>query len=163
MNKLTAAARISVSLVLTVTTATFAYADVGRLFFTPSERAAFERARGANEPDPVQTTVAPEATIQIIDAAPQEPKQAITIDGYVRRSDGNATLWVNGENNYDGDLSAGWIEPRSARLRNGEVYLKPMDGDPTISLKPGQSYNPNSTTIRDAYETPVLADELGSP
>ncbi len=86
-------------------------------------------------------------------------KPTITIDGYVRRSNGRATLWVNGENSYDGDLAASRIDPHTARVKGTEVSVTPVDGDTPIRLKPGQSYDPNSMTTTDAYETRVPVGE----
>ena len=139
-----------------------AVADVGRLFFTPSERTAVEEARRVEEAGPVHEFAEPEPeiTLELFEVAAQELKPTITIDGYVRRSNGRATLWVNGENSYDGDLSASRIDPRTASVIGAEIRLTPIDEDTPIRLKPGQSYDPNSMTTTDAYETRVLADEF---
>lgn len=52
--------------------------ELGRLFFSPAERAALDARRGA-------------------DAAPGEPARApLRVDGYVRRASGATTVWVNG-------------------------------------------------------------------
>ena len=69
-------------------------ADVGRLFFTPAERSAFERARRAVEAGPVREKVDPDpdTLVPVIEDLPLEAKPMITIDGYVRRSHGTATL-----------------------------------------------------------------------
>lgn len=131
MTKISSLAAIEVVLVLMAAMMAPANADIGRLFFTPSERAVFERARQAREEGPEHETIErePEATFEIIELAPQELKPTITIDGYVKRSHGAPTLWVNGENNYDGDLSTSWVDPRTARLNNGAIRLTPIDGD----------------------------------
>ena len=138
-------------------------ADVGRLFFTPAERLAFERARQAAEagseseitdPDPV-------IAVPVIETLPQTMKPMITVDGYVRRSRGTTTLWVNGENSYDGDLYSSQVDPNSTHISGGIVRLAPMDGDYSIGLKPGQTYDPNSIVTIDAYEMPVMGDDLG--
>lgn len=52
-----------------------AWADLGRLFYTPEERARLDRAPGAGEP------------------AAQAPR---TVNGIVRRSDGQGTVWIDG-------------------------------------------------------------------
>jgi hypothetical protein len=138
-----------------------AMADVGRLFFTPSERAAFEASRRAAEAapglDPIE--IEPEAIPTVVEDASDELKPTITIDGYVGRSNGRATLWVNGENSYDGDLSASRVVPFSAEVHDGRISVTPMDDDSPVTLKPGQSYDPNSAATTDTYETPALAEE----
>ena len=138
-------------------------ADFGRLFFSPAERLEFEQARHAPVPGPIKENPAPEPdtlSIKIEDETP-ELKPIITIDGYVRRSHGTATLWVNGENNYDGDLHASQVDARATHLRSSTVHLTPIGGDKPISLKPGQSYDPNAVVTSDAYETSVIGDDLG--
>ncbi len=165
MSKISSLTVIGVVLVLMAATTTPANADIGRLFFTPSERAVFERARQARGASPEHEAIEPEpeVTLEIIELAPLESKPTITIDGYVQRSQGAPTLWVNGENNYDGDLSTSWVEPRTARLTNGAIRITPIDGETPFNLKPGQSYNPNSTMTTDVYETSIFPGEFEHP
>ena len=56
---------------------------LGRLFFTPQDRAVLDRARQGIVEKPDQNEMAPSAP----------PK----INGYVARSDGQVTLWVDNE------------------------------------------------------------------
>jgi hypothetical protein len=129
-------------------------AELGQLFFSVEERAAFEAARQAAAAPPVVASEEPEPDVlpEIIIDEPIELRPNITVDGYVRRSHGGATLWVNGENNYDGNLAASHIDPLSAKVRGSAIELQPLDEAP-IMLKPGQSYDPNSRTTVDAYDT----------
>ena len=55
--------------------------ELGRLFFTPQERADLDRRGVQREPAASQ--------------APAETTQ-VRLDGIVRRSDGSATVWLNG-------------------------------------------------------------------
>ncbi len=55
---------------------------LGRLFLTPEERTERERARRADTPIPRQSPPKPEATGRL--------------EGYVKRSAGPATLWIDG-------------------------------------------------------------------
>lgn len=130
-------------------------ADIGRLFFTPAERGAFEQARRLSNTAAKLESDEPESNTatDLLDVVLEEPKPIITLDGYVRRSNGQASLWIDGEYSYDGDLSANWV-------RDGKVSVTPMDSDTAINLKPGQSYDPNSATITDAYETAIQPDDF---
>ena len=57
--------------------------EVGRLFFTPDQRAALDARRKARVPDkPAAVAVASPTT---------------RVDGFVKRSRGPSTVWVNGE------------------------------------------------------------------
>ena len=58
--------------------------ELGRLFFTPEQRAALDARRKARVPDKP--------------AAASAVEQPVTrVDGAVRRSGGRSTVWVNGE------------------------------------------------------------------
>src|SRR3954470_17631325 len=57
--------------------------EVGRLFFTPEQRASLDARRKARVPDkPAAAAVAAPVT---------------RVDGYVSRSSGPSTVWINGE------------------------------------------------------------------
>jgi hypothetical protein len=58
--------------------------ELGRLFFTPEQRAALDARRKARVPDK------PAAT-------PQAESPITRINGAVQRSGGKSTVWVNGE------------------------------------------------------------------
>ena len=135
-------------------------AEVGRLFFTQAERAALERARRQAEEVPTIEPEQPSTPPLIAETAPDEELPVITVDGYVRRSGGEATVWVNGENSYDGNIGASRIDPRSARVRGQRIAIVPDDTRIPVLLKPGQSYDPNSATTADAYELPAPAREI---
>lgn len=66
---------------------------LGRLFFTPAERAALDRARAGIPADSDQTST-------VI-----APKRATRLNGFVERSDGKATVWVDGEPRYRREAS----------------------------------------------------------
>jgi len=83
-----------------------AAAPLGRLFFTPAERAVLDRAPAAGE---LKAQNAPR-----------------TLNGIVRRSDGQATVWIDGK-------------PQALRLNStGSVPVETGDGD-TQRLKVGES------------------------
>ena len=61
--------------------------ELGRLFFTPEQRAALDARRAARLPDKPA-------------AAAESP--TTRVDGYVKRSSGKSTVWVDGEAMPDG-------------------------------------------------------------
>src|SRR6185503_4409123 len=65
-------------------------APLGRLFFTPAERAQLDVARMQRKPA-AQTAAAAET----VEAAPAP--QTVTYSGIVRRSDGRSMLWINNQ------------------------------------------------------------------
>ena len=58
--------------------------ELGRLFFTPDQRAALDARRKARVPDKPAATPVTEAPLT-------------RVDGEVRRAGGKSTVWVNGE------------------------------------------------------------------
>lgn len=66
--------------------------ELGRLFFTPAERAALDARRKARLPD----------TPAAVAASPRT-----RIDGYVARSSGKSTLWLDGYAVRDGGQPEG--------------------------------------------------------
>lgn len=100
----------------------------GRLFYTPAQRAQMEAAR--NRPLPA-TAASP---------LPQPSAQETTYNGYVIRSDGNATLWVNGQ-------------PR--RLPHAPRTSVTLKLPAIPALKPGQQYSPRHGRVLESYERPL--------
>src|SRR5687767_14949009 len=62
---------------------------LGRLFYTPAERAQLDIARMQRKPTPAPASSSAEP------AVPESAPQVVTYRGIVRRSDGRATLWIN--------------------------------------------------------------------
>jgi hypothetical protein len=114
-------------------------ADLGRLFLSPEERQRLQALREA--PAAVPSTTAPPAAVT--SPAP------VTVNGIVMRRGGPPTFWVNGMNNYDGDLSR---VPADVRLLDaGRVAVRVEGKEQVIELKPGQSYDPDSDRAGDRY------------
>jgi hypothetical protein len=107
--------------------------ELGRLFFTEVQRAALDARRKARTPD---RPAAP--------AAVTSP--STRVDGYVRRSGGPSTVWVNGETLGVEGTDAPRIE--SGR-REGRVSVPVGDGPVRFSLKPGQVLDRSTGEIRD--------------
>ena len=64
--------------------------SLGRLFFTPKERAALDRGN-AGQP------------AELVEVRPAEPRRPVEMNGYVARSDGKTTVWLDGEPKYKRD------------------------------------------------------------
>ena len=98
--------------------------ELGRLFFTPTQREVLDARRRARVPDK------PAATPLVISPTTR-------LDGYVRRSDGRSTVWVNGDTADD-----------SAPQADGRVPL-PVDSGARVRLKPGQVLDRGSGEVSD--------------
>ena len=109
--------------------------ELGRLFFTPEQRAALDARRKARVPDK------PAAT-------PQAESPVTRIDGAVRRSGGKSTVWVNNEAIPEGAQSdSPQLAPREPGA--GRVTLPAGEGAPRQSLRVGESLNRGSGEVRD--------------
>ena len=104
--------RALVLLIGTLACASAPAQELGRLFFTPQERITLDARRRARVPD------TPAAT-------PSAAAPMTRVDGYVRRSAGPSTVWVNGA--QADDASPGSDARVSIPLgeRGGRVHLKP--------------------------------------
>jgi hypothetical protein len=105
---------------------------VGRLFFTPQQRDVLDARRRARVPDQ------PAAT-------PLVASPTTRLDGYVQRSDGRATVWVNGDR-VD--------EPGAARVepgRGGEARVSVTVGNSgaRVRLRPGEVLDRGSGEVAD--------------
>lgn len=124
-------------------TAASAAEPLGRLFFTPEQRATLEARRLAPPSAPA--------------AAPSSDR--VSVDGIVQRSDGPATVWING---VPRTVSPGSLVPSAkggpaavevpvpekdqrVRLRVGETLViapPPGESDPDATAKPGAGSRP---------------------
>ena len=101
--------------------------EVGRLFFTPEQRAALDARRKARVPDrPAAAAVASPTT---------------RVDGFVKRSRGPSTVWVNGEPLPEGTGDAPRIGPRVS-VPLGEAGRR-------AHLRPGETLDRGTGEIHD--------------
>lgn len=113
-------------LALLITGSAFAQ-EVGRLFFTPDQRAALDARRKARVPDKPSAALVVSPTTRV--------------DGYVKRSTGPSTVWVNGEPLPEGAGEAPRIGPR--------VSVPLGDGGRRATLRPGEVLDRGTGEVRD--------------
>jgi hypothetical protein len=115
---------------------------LGKLFFTPEERAALDRER-LNGGLPAS---------QASDA----PVESVTLNGHIKRSGGKSTVWINGKsqneypNGYKSDASK-QVKVTEKKNDPGEVAVKLPDSNRTYPLKVGQTLTPGNGEIREGY------------
>lgn len=100
---------------------------VGRLFFTPEQRAALDARRRARVPDKPAAVVVASPTTRL--------------DGFVKRSSGPSTVWVNGAPLTEGTGEAPRIGPR--------VSISVGEGGRRATLRPGEVLDRGSGEVRD--------------
>lgn len=122
--------------------------DFGRLFSTAAERKKLDILRKNQK---------------LIDATPQkntsfapavdELPAPIALQGYVKRSDGSTTLWINNktvhENSIQNDVEIGRLNKQNSSAKNTADSLNvriPATGK-NVRLKAGQVYDPETNRI----------------
>jgi len=108
--------------------------ELGRLFFTPEQRAALDARRKARVPDK------PAAT-------PQAESPITRVNGAVQRSGGKSTVWVNGEALPEGAQSGPQAVPRATS--QGRVSLPAGEGPQRYDLRVGESLDRGSGEVKD--------------
>jgi hypothetical protein len=136
-------------------------AEMGRLFFTPAERAQLDTARTQKK--------APAAA-----AAPAAEEQTpapkvVTYGGLVRRSDGKSMLWLNDRLLEEKEALTGPILQGKVRP-DGAVTLRTPQSGASVEIKVGQSVELHSGKVAEGrtVEAPPKpaskkADESPSP
>lgn len=135
---------------------------LGRLFLTPAERAALDTIRQNSRP-PEKIVTPGNASEEDETAASPTAPPVVTVQGYVKRSDGKGTVWINGqavqEKSATKDVEVGRLQGNT-----NEVQIKLPGAGQTIKLKAGQSYNPASGKVGNLREVlPQTSSTLLEP
>jgi hypothetical protein len=134
--------------------------NFGRLFSRPIERNNLDVLRQNQKLKVIvpQENTAPEIEEK---AAPEELPEPVTLQGYVKRSDGKGnTIWINNqpvqENSTVDKVKVGRVNQRGFSKKGAStegVDLKIPSTGKQIRLKPGQMYEPENNKI---YEMQVV-------
>ena len=110
---------------------------LGRLFFTPQQREDLDRRRQAN---------AQESAVTV--------NSLVTVNGQVSRSGGKTTVWINGVPHVS------TAKPRDPT----RVRVPGTDGEPSVSLKIGQTLDKVRGEIKDDLQNgKVVVFPAGRP
>jgi hypothetical protein len=126
--------------------------SMGRLFFTPAQRAQLDVARKQR----ARTALATEGAEESSTAAPTP--QTITYDGAIRRSDGKSTVWINSRPVHEKESASGGVIVGRVRADGGVSLQIPQSGR-SVELKPGQSIELLSGAIEERYSRKPAVDE----
>lgn len=102
---------------------------IGRLFYTPAERAQLDIARRAKPRPQAPQAEAPPAP---------PPPQVVSYGGIVRRSDGKAMLWINNRLVEEKEALAG-LNLKGKVGPDGAVTLQVPETGGSLEIKVGQS------------------------
>ena len=118
---------LPIVLCLGPTTSRAADEPIGRLFFTPQQRAMLDAGRR------IATTKTPTQR----KSAPRRP-QGIELNGIILRSDGSQTVWLNGKAHHDNAQRRMHIE---VDPQTPESALVQLPGRPSATLRVGERVN----------------------
>lgn len=128
--------------------------DFGRLFSKPAEREKLDKLRQSQQLK-VAPTKEEEPAASDADQSPIDNSAPITMQGYVKRSDGvSGTLWINNQAVQEGGavdhVQIGRINRRgfSSKATNNEG-VDVQAGGKKIRLKAGQVYEPETSQIKE--------------
>lgn len=129
-----------------ISMASYAEAPFGRLFTTPTERANLDYLRKTAKP--ASLSQEPSETNSVSDEPlVTEPPAAVSMQGYVKRSDGKkSTVWINNtpmqESSSNSEVQIGTLNKA-----NNQVQIKVPANNKHLSLKAGQVYDPESNQV----------------
>jgi len=127
---------------------------LGRLFFTPAQRASLDVARSQR----ARAALSTEKPEQEATPVPQ----TITYSGVLRRSDGKTTVWINNQAVHDRE-SAGAAAIVGRVRPDGSVTLQVPQSGRSVSLKPGQSVELLTGAVEEGYSRRVEAPTKPEP
>jgi hypothetical protein len=105
--------------------------ELGRLFFTPEQRSALDARRKARLPDRPAAAVVASPTMRL--------------DGYVKRSGGKSTVWVNREALDEGGADL----PRLPRDTDERVSVPVGETRSRVQMKPGETLDRGNGEVHD--------------
>jgi hypothetical protein len=108
--------------------------ELGRLFFTPEQRAALDARRKARVPDKPA-------------AVPQVESPVTRVNGVVQRAGGRSTVWVNNEAIPESPQAEAAGAPRPTG--DGRVNIPLGEGGQGIQMRVGESLNRGSGEVSD--------------
>ena len=130
--------------VLMVATHSAGAAELGRLFFTPAQRAALDVARKQN----VRVDIGNEDNEKPAVAAAAPTPRNVSVNGLIQRSDGNNPVWLNNKPVSSGNAAGVNI---STRKGDTGVKLSVPDSGRSVDLKVGQTVEILSGTVEEGF------------
>ena len=123
----------------------FSAEPLGRLFFTPQQRATLDNSRGQKIKIEVETVETEPPALEII-----------SVNGVIKRSDGQSTVWINNHALNEKRAPSG-IKIISRSADDASVTLQLPQSSRNVDLKVGQNLDTASGQIQESYQgAPLL-------
>jgi len=121
--------------------------SLGRLFFTPAQRAMLDAGKELEKPKGTARAV--------------RGPRAFTVNGIVTRSDGESTVWVNSRA-LDGRPSPG-VSATASGSDPATARVKVRGARNTVQMRVGQRLERSTGRITEPYESNVDRTEAATP
>lgn len=126
--------------------------DDERLFTTAEQREYLDALR-AGSPAPERPDDGRQEPV-VPPKAEQEKAEkklpSVSLQGFIRRSDGRSAVWANGQNTLNDDRLADDVRIDSGRIEGTTVVVTLPDGR-KVRLEPGQAWDSDSGRVVDQY------------
>lgn len=127
---------------------------LGRLFSSPEQRDALNYMRKAQKEliDEVPTSspaILPKLPKSAIKKQRKPLPKSIAVQGFVKRSDGKSTIWVNGNAMQEGDSRGGVAVGRLKPDDSVRVPIKIKANGQRLGLRVGQAYESEHRRVRE--------------
>ncbi len=120
--------------------------NFGRLFSTQAERRSLDVLRQNQQLKVITPQDVQPETVESV--APVSLPKPVTMQGFVKRSDGASTLWINNkaiqENTQLDDVQIGRLNQRTEGKNAESINIKIPANGKQVQLKPGQIYEPEA-------------------
>lgn len=160
MNALKIISGISLIVSVALSGITFTQAasdDFGRLFTTPEERRKLQTLRYAKpEPEIIEVEIPVNLVEEVVAESVEQPDiEGITLNGIVYRKGSKSTVWLNGNNSYEGSLASEYLRINEGDIDSEKVSVTVPEVGLEVDLKVGQTYEPNDKSLLDIVENDV--------
>jgi hypothetical protein len=122
--------------------------DGQRLFTTAEQRERLDRLRA--RPQAGQASSGGGGQAASPGPSEGEPVELIELRGYIRRSDGPSTYWINATSSTVGGDLPDEIPIDAARIEGASVVVELPDGS-EVRLQPGQRWQPSTGDVVERY------------
>lgn len=124
-------------------------AEFGRLFTTPTQRSNLDYLRQTTKAPINKNEASNNSEETVIPVVPVEPPASVSMQGYVKRSDGQkGTVWVNNspmqENTKNNDIQIGKLKD------SNRVDISLPANNKHLRLKAGQVYDSETNSVVEA-------------
>jgi len=129
------------------------YSRLGRLFFTPAQRTRLDELRHRPPTPPAEVARSAEPP------RPPAPRY-VTVNGVVRRSDGESVVWINNKPVQGSGAEDGLLVSPARGRPPGHVTVRVPQSGRSIDVKVGQQVELNSGAVQEAYRLPPATPEI---